>query len=116
MKPNPSPSRSFHASERRRKPRICASFPVTVRGIDEAGEAFELKSRVENISASGLYMTMARRVAAGTVLFVAVTFAQPPAELADSSGVVAHGNVVRSEINPDGTFGVALHFTSYRPL
>lgn len=102
--------------ELRRKPRIRAALPVTVRGADETGRGFELESRVENISASGLYMRLKRHVAGGSALSVVVHFARLPVARADSAGIIAHGEVVRSVIEPDGSCGVALCFSSYRPL
>ena len=102
--------------ERRGKPRIRIPLPVTVRGADENGKPIEWNTRVENISTSGLYMKMAQRVAAGTALLVVVNFAQPAETITNPAGIVAHGNVVRSELRQDGSCGVALHFSGYRTL
>lgn len=100
--------------ERRRKTRFRMPFAVTVRGTDEAGQAFELGSRIETISASGLYLKLGRRIPLGTLLDVVVDLNQPPAEPADSAGLIAQGEAVRSETDPDGSCGVALRFRRWR--
>ena len=58
--------------ERRRHIRLCASFPVMVRGQDTSGESFEVNTVLENISAGGLYVRLGRCVKQGTKLFAVV--------------------------------------------
>lgn len=48
--------------ERRLKPRIYDDFVAKVRGIDASQERFVEHTVVENLSASGLYMKLPRRV------------------------------------------------------
>lgn len=87
--------------ERRWKPRINKSFPAKVRGINSAGESFEVASLLDNVSATGLYMRLLQNVECGTKLFVAFQFT--PAAV-----VAIKGPVVRVEMLPNGALGIAV--------
>ena len=84
-----------------------------VRGRFESGEAFELRTRLKNLSASGLYMTLDLLVAPGAQLFVVVTMTtdeRPAARIA------IRGVVQRVQTGTQDGHGIALRFTSYRYL
>jgi len=101
--------------ERRSTPRIELPFPATVRGIDRSGERFELATLLDNLSATGLYLRLARPVEPGATLFVVVRFAVAPAAVLAAPGVAARGVVVWVEPQP-GAWGVAMKFTRQRFL
>jgi hypothetical protein len=98
---------SAHRKERRRKPRIERPFPAIVRGVDIDGTPFEITTKLDNISASGLYMRLTPRL-------------QPNAELSiiarlslslvagDGAVVALRGRVVRTDSQAVGGFGVAV--------
>jgi len=101
-----------HARERRRHPRIDEALPVKVSGVDEDGQTFEAATVIDNISAGGLYMRLARCLAPGTQLFVTVRFTADPSSEAPPLRLFATGEILRAAMLPDGTCGVALMFTS----
>ena len=106
---------NFFGKERRLKLRLYGSFPATVRGLNDVGEAFEIDASLENIGAGGLYLRMAREVSPGAKLFILT-------RLSAASGAVGaprlalRGTVLRAELQPDGTCGVAVGLTSHRFL
>ncbi len=95
--------------EMRKSARVCGSFPVRIRGVDDSGYPFKSNSLVDNISSGGLYMQLGRQVAVGSKLFVVVQFVV-------GATVAARGRVVRVEPRPHGLSGVAVRFTRTRLL
>lgn len=104
------------APERRRKPRIKSPFPVTVLGVGSDGSVFEFCARLENLSSGGLYAKLRQPVEPGTVLFVTVSLTQGESAGGDDARVALHGVVVRSELTPEGRYGVAVAFSNHRFL
>ena len=102
-----------HAGERRRHPRIDEALPVKVSGVDEDGQTFESATLLDNISAGGLYMRLARCLALGMQLSVTVRFTANPSSDAPAVRLSATGEVLRAVMLPDGTCGVAVAFTNY---
>jgi len=101
--------------ECRGKPRIRVSFPAHVRGIDQDGEEFALDLLLENLSASGLYLHLPRKVRSGTRLFT-VIYLSAGGDNFQAARVATRGVVVRTELRPDGTYGVGVVFSSSRFL
>lgn len=92
------------AAERRRKARITNPFPVRVWGTDSENESFEIDCTLDNLSSTGLYLRLPRRITSGTELNVVIKF------LNGQNGATAlvRGNVLRGELQPDGRYGLAL--------
>ena len=99
----------------RRQERIYEPFPVMVRGVDATGETFEINTVLDNLSASGLYVRLERRIEPGTKLFAIVHISMSPPEV-PAPHVAVRGVVLRVEPLPDDTWGVAVRFTRYRFL
>ena len=104
------------AAERRRKPRIREPFPVTVHGVDGSGEAFEINTHLDNLSASGLYLRLAECVEPGMRLFIVIRLSAAPAEEASAPRIAIHGVVLRAEFRSEMECGVAVAFTHHRFL
>ena len=102
--------------ERRSKPRIDIPFPAKVQGVDANGESFEMDSVLDNFSAGGLYLRLARSINQGTELSVVVSSPTKSADKSGSTGVAAEGVALRAEPQVNGTCGVAVGFTRYRFL
>lgn len=102
----------YKGEERRTKPRLYESFPVRVRGINRIGQRFETDGLTENLSASGLYLSLRQDVTRGSNLFVVIKFstAKP------GPRVAASGVVLRVEPKPNDCSGVALAITRCRFL
>jgi hypothetical protein len=102
--------------ERRRALRIELPFPAAVRGVDRAGERFRQEAVLDNLSASGLYLWLARPVEPGTTLFVVVRLATAPDQPLAAPGVAARGVALRVEPQPGGRWGIAMAFRRPRFL
>ncbi|MFN7945812.1 MAG: PilZ domain-containing protein [Blastocatellia bacterium] len=105
-----------HSTERRRGPRISFPFPARVRGVDASGSPFKLDTLIENLSAEGLYLKMNRGIMSGTELAIAIRLSAASVGLENSTSVATRGIVLRTELQPDGTCGVAVRFTRHRLL
>lgn len=102
--------------ERRSKPRIYVPFAVRLRGTDESGNPFQVDTKLNNLSARGLHVCLTQPAATGSRLLAVVQFGAASSESGTAAGIAAHGEALRSERQPDGSYGVAMLFTSYRPL
>ncbi len=116
MESRGSASTGYAIEERRQKPRIHEPFPARVRGIDWRGDPFEVEAVLDNVSAGGLYMRIKRRMEAGVKLFVLFRLATRLTPQAKGLRVAARGRLLRSELQPDGAFGVAVAFERHHHL
>jgi len=106
----------YEVPERRSKPRIQELFPVTVHGVDAAGEAFEANGVLDNLSADGLYMKLRQRIYPGATLTIIIQFWPTPINREATLRVLLYGMVLRAELMPGGECGVAIKFTHHRFL
>jgi hypothetical protein len=81
-------------------------------GVDGGG-VFEVETTTDNFSAAGLYVRLRQRLEPGATLFIIVHLARR-AEVA--ARVAIHGVVLRAELQPDGSCGLAVRFTSHKFL
>jgi hypothetical protein len=95
--------------DKRTSVRVYGAFPVRMRGLDESCCAFKANSLVDNIGGGGLYMQLARPVALGSKMFVAV-------QLTSGITIAARSVVARVEKRAHGLSGVALRFAHSRLL
>lgn len=109
------PDDDYDLMERRSVPRIATPFPVTLRGVDQAGDRFTINTVLDNFSAAGLFLRLARPIKPGATMFVVVRFAVAPALALDAPGVAARGVVVWAAPQPGG-WGTALKFMRQRFL
>lgn len=85
-----------------------------MQGLDANGEAFEIDSLLDNLSASGLYLRMARHLNEGAELLVLVQFPTASVNKAEASQIEARGLILRAEPQVDGAYGVAVGFTQHK--
>ena len=97
-------------AERRKKARIVRAFPVQVSGVDADGRDFRIHTVVDNLSAGGLYMQLARRVEAGSRVEVVIRYSNEE----PSACIVAGGIIRRVEECPHGLCGVGVEFIRYQ--
>jgi hypothetical protein len=97
--------------ERRGQARISRPFAARVCGVSRDGEAFEVDTVLENLSASGSYLRMGEALEVGTKVFLRVRLGLNggPGPTAD-----IQGEVVRVEPVAGGGYGIALSFRQYR--
>jgi hypothetical protein len=88
-------------------------FQALVRGRSATGQAFEARTSLKNLSASGLFMMLEQRLSPGDRLFVVVTLTT---ENRQAARIAIRAAVQRTETCANDLQGVALKFTSYRYL
>jgi len=99
--------------ERRQKARISEPFPARIWGVDSGHLPFNVDGVIDNISSTGFYLTTPIADASGSEVKLIVHLVSGP-----SSGVTAsvQGRVVRSELQPDGKYGLAIAISKHRLL
>ena len=105
-------------NECRDKPRIDDSFPARVWGVDVNGRKFETEVTLDNLSASGLLVSLTNRVELSTDICVLIRFLDrwSPDDAPNEetyARVVVWGNVVRSELKWDGANETAVAFLGH---
>ncbi len=106
----------YEGLESRRSLRVELPFPATVRGIDADGERFTMDTVLDNLSAGGLYLRLARPVRRGMKLFIVVRLSTCRDPEVPAARVALQGVVLRAEPQPDGRCGVAVVFQRHRFL
>jgi hypothetical protein len=102
--------------ERRTSPRIYDCFPAKVRFKDWSGERFEIETALDNIGFRGLYVRLARRVDPGAYVSVEVRLSSANDASALAPILAIHGEVLRAELQTDGSYGIAIEFHQRRLL
>lgn len=97
--------------ERRAKPRAHDAFPARVWGVDIDDQPFSYECQLENISASGLYLRMPRRLKFASVISLVVELLNGPV---DGTAAAIKGTVIRDESKPDGHRGVGIRILEHR--
>ena len=89
--------------ERRGKQRLTDSLPARVWAIDFDGEVLSLDCRMQNISGSGVYLSMFQRLKLYSEISLVV-------RLLNGSGMFAaiRGKVLRDDLLSDGSRGIAV--------
>jgi hypothetical protein len=103
-------------TEGRSKPRTYTEFPIEVRGRDERGLRFKLRSVAENMSSTGVYFRTSEPIRSGAKLFLVVRLGADNRIDGPGLGVAANAEVVRVDEKPQGGFGIAAEFSHYRLL
>jgi hypothetical protein len=98
-------------SERRTRPRLNKTLPATVWGVDAMGDPFRLECYVQNISGSGLLITVPRRIKQGSRLNLVVRLFCGPKEGATAA---LKGSVVRSAPQTGESSEVAIAIREHR--
>ena len=109
-------ARPYFGPERRAKARVSVRFPATVRGTNANGELFEIETHINNLSTSGLHLTITHSVKQGAKLFIIIWFGPTPDTDAARARLAVRCRVVRVEPEDDGAYGVAVVITHYRFL
>jgi hypothetical protein len=109
-------SDNYQGIERRHKPRIIEPFFTRISGMDKNGGAFKINALVDNISASGLYIRLARQVNPGVRLFIVIHLSASLTDLGQAGRAAILGVVLRSEPRSNGLCGLAIRFVRYRFL
>ena len=99
--------------ERRQKARISEPFPARIWGVDSGDLPFNVDSVIDNMSSTGLYLKTPREVGSGSEVKLIVHLLSGP-----TSGATAavHGRILRSELQADGNYGLAIAISKHRFL
>jgi hypothetical protein len=97
--------------ERRKKPRSSDALPARVWGVDINDQPFSCDCHLENISASGLYLRLPRRMKFSSAISVVVRLLNAPVD-----GMVAaiKGTVIRDETRADGYRGLGIRIIEHK--
>ena len=99
--------------ERRAKPRLACSYPARVSGYTGAMK-FEARAVLANMSASGMYLRMKRRLELNEPVFILVRLSTSELNTDATPRIAANGSVVRVEPKSDGTYGVAVRLDNHQ--
>lgn len=96
--------------ERRSKPRSDDLLPARVWGVDIDDQPFSLDCHLDNMSASGLYLRLPRRMKFSSSISLVVRLLNGPVE-----GMVAaiKGTVTREELESDGHRGIGIRIVEH---
>jgi hypothetical protein len=97
---------STSAAAREADPRIFGPFPANVRGADGRGKDFEIRTVLDDLSASDFNVRLSRRVELGDKLFVV-------AQVYEAT-VALSGMVLRVEPPTEAGCGVTVAINRYR--
>lgn len=96
------------AVELRQKPRVTHPFLATVCGVSADGVPFKTMTIVNNLSASGLHLSLRQRVETGAELLLAVHLVGQSPEDGPKPYVFFMGEVRRAEALPAGNYGYGI--------
>jgi c-di-GMP-binding flagellar brake protein YcgR len=102
--------------ERRSNTRVSVPYNARIRAVDAAGRPFREDTHLDDLSVGGLYLRLTRKVPKGSTVTVAVRLSTVPPQQAPALRLAARGTVLRTEEQPDGTWGVAVEFKRRRIL
>ncbi len=108
-----SPGLESGFAERRTNQRIAETFPVRAWAVDADGEPFNVECVLLNMSSTGLFVRMERKMVVGDWIGLVVQLLNGP-----SSGtpVAINGTVLRDEPLEDGSHGIAIVIREHRFL
>jgi len=97
--------------ERRAKPRSNDALPARAWGVDINDQPFSCDCLLENISASGIYLRLPRRMKFSSAISLVVRLLNAPVD-----GMVAaiKGTVIRDETESDGHRGLGIRIIEHK--
>jgi hypothetical protein len=100
------------AVERRTKPRSSEALPARVWGVDIDDQPFSFDCALDNMSASGLYLRMPRRLKFSSIVSLVVRLLNGGPF--DEKAAAIKGAVIRDEVGPDGERGIGIKIIEHR--
>jgi PilZ domain len=97
--------------ERRASPRSSDALPARVWGVDIDDHPFSFDCLLDNMSASGLYLRMPRRMKFSANVSLVVRLPNGPVE---GKLAAIKGTVIRDEIESDGHTGLGIKIIEHR--
>ncbi len=111
----PNEKRTYPGSEKRRSPRIAASYPIRFQRVLPSGEKCDRYAQTRNVSAEGVLMSCGETLTSGTRVDVSIAIPLGHATSLPAAQLDGAAVVVRTEpasLNEDGEFAaiIALRF------
>ena len=97
-------------TERRIKPRSSDALPTRVWGVDVDDQPFSFDCLLDNMSASGLYLRMPRRMKFSATISLVVRLPNGPV---DGKLAAIRGTVIREELETDGQTGFGVKIVEH---
>ena len=97
--------------ERRTKPRSNDALPARVWGVDIEDQPFSFDCLVDNISGSGVYLRLLRRMKFSSAISLVVQLLNGPVEGATAA---IKGIVIRDQMESEGHRGVGIRIVEHR--
>jgi len=97
--------------DRRAKPRSNDTLPARVWGVDSEDQPFSFDCEVDNMSGSGIYLRMPRRMKFSSAISLVVRLLNGPVE---GAAAAIKGIVIRHQIHSDGHSGVGIRIVEHR--
>ena len=97
--------------ERRIKPRSSDALPARVWGVDVHDQPFSFDCLLDNMSASGLYLRMPRRMKFSATISLVVRLPNGPV---DGKLVAIRGTVIREEVDSNCETGLGIRIVQHR--
>jgi hypothetical protein len=104
----------YPRAERRREARFYRHFLIRVRGHEKSGKVFKIDGLLDNISPSGLFLRIPRKLDLGARVLIGIRFSTEPADQEMAARVAVRGRVLRQEHQQDGFWGLALTVSKSR--
>ncbi len=101
---------SRSAFERRAKPRSQNKLSARVWGVDSDDQPFSIDCLLDNISGSGIYLRLPRRMKFSTSISLAVRL---PNGSANGRFAAINGTIIRDQMEHDGHTGVAVKIVEH---
>jgi len=102
---------SVFRSERRVKPRSNDALPARVWGVDSEDQPFSFDCNVDNISSSGVYLRLPRRMKFSSAISLVVRLLNGPME---GAAAAIKGIVIRDQVEADGHRGIGIRIVEHR--
>lgn len=103
--------RALVHSERRSKPRSGGPMPARVWGVDINDHPFSFDCELDNISASGLFLRLPRKMSFSSTISLVVRLLHGPFE---GMSAAVKGTVIRNEHGPGGDTGIGVRILEHR--
>jgi hypothetical protein len=97
--------------ERRAKPRSNDALPARVWGVDSEDQPFSFDCKVDNISGSGVYLRIPRRMKFSSAISLVVRLLSGPME---GAAAAIKGIVIRDQVEADGHRGIGIRIVEHR--
>jgi PilZ domain-containing protein len=97
-------------AERRAKPRSSDTLAARVWGVDVDDQPFSFDCLLDNISASGLYVRLPRRMNFSAAISLVVRLPDGPV---DGKLAAINGTIIRDQIEHDGNTGVGVRIVEH---